>query len=243
MTTFQYDGSFDGLLSAVFEAFHQRVDVADFVAGEPDPSLFGAPLAVATVPEHARRVEAGVASRAGHDAVERLYRAFLSEEEGVERVIFAYIRAIIRHGGLTAENLLLEPITEIARLAKRTGKEVHRMHAFVRFEEQEDCSFAARVEPDCDVLPLIGEHFRRRFPTMRWRIDDLRRGYSLVHESGELSLAPLARQPGVEAEQEERFQDLWRTYFSAVNIPERANPRLHLQHLPRRYWRHLTEKR
>jgi probable DNA metabolism protein len=243
MTVFHYDGSFDGLLSAIFEAFRQRGEAADFVAGEPAPSLFAAPLAVATNSGHARRVERGIASRAGEDAVERLYRAFLSEEEGVERVIYAYIQAVVKHGGRAAENLLLEPVTEVARLAKRTGREVHRMHAFVRFEEQEDGSFAATVEPDCDVLPLIGEHFRRRFPTMRWRIDDLRRGYALVHEGGELHLAPLARQPGAGAVHEERFQDLWRTYFSAVNIPERANPRLHLQHLPRRYWRHLTEKR
>ena len=43
--------------------------------------------------------------------------------------------------------------------------------------------------------------------------------------------------------QEDGFQRLWGTYFDSVNIEARANPRLHRQHVPPRYWRHLTEKR
>ncbi len=39
------------------------------------------------------------------------------------------------------------------------------------------------------------------------------------------------------------FQRMWQVYFHAVTIPERANPRLPLRHVPRRYWPTLTEKR
>lgn len=244
MTTFHYDGSFAGLMTSVFEAYRRRAQAVDFVAGVPTPSLFGAPIQVDTDESLARRVEAGVRRSAGAEAIDLMYRAFLSEEPGVERVVLDYVRAVIEHGGASARNLLLRPVLEINRLARRTGREVHRMHAFVRFEELEDGSFHATIEPDCDVLPLIGTHFRHRFPTMRWRIEDLRRGYALIHDAGLMQLVPLTfAERASPSEPESRFQDLWRTYFSAVNIPERANPRLHLQHLPRRYWRHLTEKR
>jgi len=38
------------------------------------------------------------------------------------------------------------------------------------------------------------------------------------------------------------FQDLWRTYFKAICIKERMNPKKQLSDMPRRYWRYMTEK-
>lgn len=38
------------------------------------------------------------------------------------------------------------------------------------------------------------------------------------------------------------FQDLWRTYFKAICIKERMNPKKQLNDMPRRYWRYMTEK-
>ena len=38
------------------------------------------------------------------------------------------------------------------------------------------------------------------------------------------------------------FQDLWRTYFKAICIRERLNPRKQLNDMPRRYWKYMTEK-
>ena len=43
-------------------------------------------------------------------------------------------------------------------------------------------------------------------------------------------------------EDERWYQDLWRTYFKAICIRERMNPRKHRQDLPVRYWKYLTEK-
>ena len=38
------------------------------------------------------------------------------------------------------------------------------------------------------------------------------------------------------------FQDLWRTYFKAICIKERMNPKKQLSDMPRRYWKYMTEK-
>jgi probable DNA metabolism protein len=43
-------------------------------------------------------------------------------------------------------------------------------------------------------------------------------------------------------EDEEIYQHLWKNYFHSVNIPARKNTKLHLRHIPKRYWKHLTEK-
>ena len=42
--------------------------------------------------------------------------------------------------------------------------------------------------------------------------------------------------------QEKMYQKLWKTYFNAIAIRERFNPRLHKQNLPVRFWKYLTEK-
>ena len=37
------------------------------------------------------------------------------------------------------------------------------------------------------------------------------------------------------------FEELWKTFYNSVNIKERENLRLRNQHMPKRYWKHLTE--
>ena len=44
------------------------------------------------------------------------------------------------------------------------------------------------------------------------------------------------------SDNDQLFQDLWRTYFKAICIKERMNPRKQLQDMPRRYWKYMTEK-
>jgi len=43
-------------------------------------------------------------------------------------------------------------------------------------------------------------------------------------------------------EDESLYQELWQVYFKSVNIAARKNMKLHIQHMPKRYWKFLTEK-
>ena len=43
-------------------------------------------------------------------------------------------------------------------------------------------------------------------------------------------------------EDEMWYQEMWRTYFKAICIKERLNPRKHRKDMPVRYWKYLTEK-
>ena len=44
------------------------------------------------------------------------------------------------------------------------------------------------------------------------------------------------------AEQEFEFQKLWQDYFKSTNISSRENMKLHIRHVPKRYWKYLSEK-
>ena len=41
---------------------------------------------------------------------------------------------------------------------------------------------------------------------------------------------------------EKLFQELWKSYYDTINIKERKNLKVHMQFLPKRFWKFLPEK-
>jgi probable DNA metabolism protein len=238
-----YDGSFAGYLSAVFEVFRRKFNASIAPFEHSGESLFGPHVRVETAEDHATRIARRINELTDSETWSIVERAFLSEEPGREHVLLDYIRRIIDHGEAGAHNVLFESVLDAKKMAKRTDREVHRMHAFVRFEETEDGVFAARIAPDCDVVGLITPHFQRRYPAMQWAIFDERRRYGVFYDGKSVLWIEDGEATGEPSQAEEQFQRLWKSYYRSVNIQERRNDRLHLQHVPRRYWRYLTEKR
>ena len=253
---FTYDGSFSGLLSAIFEAFRLKVEVTDIVPEDRfQQQLFAEALPIATNEAHAKRVLAGLRKRSGNAGLVKLLRhAFLTEQPEVERLILHFVRRQMAvHALDVSKDASDEKIRRILRLKQQMGREVHRVHAFVRFQLTPDGMYVSLIEPDFNCLPLIGDHFAARYPAMEWLIYDTKRHYGLhwnpqtkraefiTVESGQDGhLRSLSAEMLDVAETD--YQELWQTYFKAVDIPERKNLKLHLQHVPKRYWKYLTEK-
>lgn len=246
--TYTYDGSYDGLLSVIFETY-QRKQVATEIVEESaiQPGLFGAPQWVPTDLAHARRVRQGLAKRSGKEVVRILYHCFLSEQSGIEMLIYRFVRLAVDSSENMLDNFREPVVLRVHRIERQIHREVHRMHAFVRFQETRDGLYVALVNPDFNVLPLLGPHFKDRYPAFRWLIYDTKRRYGLYHEQHTtrfimLDAPPQQLSEAVLTTAETDYQELWKTYFQHVDIPERRNMKLHLQHVPRRYWKYLTEK-
>jgi probable DNA metabolism protein len=79
-------------------------------------------------------------------------------------------------------------------------------------------------------------------------IYDLKRKYGIYYDLETVEEIKLefghtsAEGESIFCEAEEEYQTLWKDYFKHVNIESRKNTKLHLQHVPKRYWKHLTEK-
>lgn len=245
---FTYDGSFDGLLSVIFECYRSKSVEEITEESAYQPGLFGEPVFVPTNLEHSRRVRKKLRQQCGSDVMTTLYHVFLSEQHQVEMLIYRLVKLAVS----STENVLndfREPIIlQIHRTQKQIQREVHRMHAFVRFQQTEDGLYAALINPDFNVLPLLPPHFTQRYPAFRWLIYDTERKYGFYYEPHEFrfitldATRPERLSPQLLTSAEKDYQQLWQTYFQHVNIPERRNDKLHLQHVPRRYWKFLTEK-
>lgn len=244
-----YDGTFEGFLTTVFEVYEYKMAQPEIRRGNvTDGSLFGDVHLVQTNSEKAKRVLAKLEQKISRTAMTQLYKSFLSELKGMEDVLLRYVRYVIagKHG---IENDYGHPdILMVQQTSKKVHREKHRMEAFVRFQLTKDELYYAIVQPDYNVLPLIATHFKERYADQRWLIYDGIRKYGLYYDLNEVSEVTIdfnengSETSNVYDEQEGLYQELWKQYFDSVNIKARKNTKLHIQHVPRRYWKYLIEK-
>lgn len=125
------------------------------------------------------------------------------------------------------------------------------MEAFIRFELLRDGIYFAKIEPDFDVLTLIIKHFKNRYQDQKWLIYDLRRKYGVYWDLNTTEVVSIDldvksiqnNESTIFSDSEIAYQKLWWEYFDHTNIKERKNTKLHVQHVPKRYWKYLTEKK
>ena len=256
-----YEPSFEGWLSAVFYVYTNKLqDDASLQLIAHDcyiPSLIAQATSVATDADNAERVLIKLHKLLGRSGMRNILWGFLSEKAHIGTTLFQVIKYAIdypsRHIMQDLGNL---NVLDLVQTVKSVGREKHRMEAFVRFEHTTDDIYFARVEPDFNVLPLIGEHFRQRYQDQHWAIYDVARGYGLYYDKSkstpsrpadlqtitDLDGAVLRNPASIHSEDEQRYQKFWQGYFTNVNIKERKNSRLHKQYLPQRYWKYLSEK-
>lgn len=254
MGIYVIDGTFEGLLTAVFEYYERKAsDVQLVVQDRYQPSLLNDDLIVITDPVKAKRVWTGLLKKLDKEWARRMYAAWLSEDQDTFNHLLRFAVYIFdNHQGAFA-NYGNEYVLAVAQMERKVHREKHRMEAFIRFQKTGDGLFFAWIEPDFNVLPLIVPHFRNRYADQQWVIYDTRRKYGMYYDQStvtevtfEFAAEKSAAQTNLPAlaldTEEALYTLLWKDYFKSTNIPARKNMKLHLRHVPKRYWRYLTEK-
>jgi probable DNA metabolism protein len=252
MTSIVYDGTYEGWLTAIFDIYAYKLADVVFTKHEAGTAfLFGATHSVITDEQKADRVLLGLQKRLSAEGLNRLYKTYLSDMNRSEDVMWRFVSHVFASPQNVEEDYAHPAVWEVNQAAKRVKREAHRMEAFVRFKLTNDQLYYAIIEPDCDVLPLISAHFESRYADQRWLIYDAKRRYGIYYDLKTVTTVTIELQYGratsrliaeISDEDEAFYQELWRRYFKSVTIEARKNKRLQLQHMPRRYWKHLTEQ-
>lgn len=253
MTLLSYDSTFEGFLTAVFEVFEFKYPNPKIIKNsDVQQNLFAKPIEIFTDNGKADRVMKKLNEQLGSDGVRSLIYAFLSEKNGIEDVLFTAINYAVENPHLNIlKDFSNDAVLQITQLTKSVGREKHRMEAFIRFELLKDGIYFAKIDPDFDVLTLIIRHFKNRYQDQKWLIYDLRRKYGIYYDLEKIEVITIdldlkllgSKDNSVFSDVEVEYQKLWAEYFDHVNIKERKNKKLHLQHVPKRYWKYLTEKK
>lgn len=260
MNVMIFDGTWDGILSAVFEAYtrqwHRLQDDSALQLLRPEaplPIFADSVTEVITDSTRALRVWSALQKKMEPAALGALTISFLSEDVDMDTPTLRFIIKVIesRQGGFE-RNFTDPDALAIVQTAKRVRYEAHRLLQFVRFQKAADGTYFAMTDPRHNVLPMTLDHFTDRFADQHFIIYDHRRGYGYYYDGTEPHIISLPAHLNHMAtgwlsdemlDPEERlFRRLWQTYFKAIAIKERTNPRKQRADMPIRYWRYLTEK-
>ena len=251
MTYLIYDTTFEGFLTAIFEVYEYKLKTVAIRKNTlAVPQLFGNIVQVKVNNNKVKRVTEKLITIFGKSGFQSLLKTLLSELDTIEDNVLE----VIRYGIKTKKNILNDfghpSVLKIKQVLKQINRERHRMNAFVRFKLANDGTYYAFIEPDFDVLPLISGHFKSRYADQKWLIYDLKRNKGIFYDLKKVSFVKLKDQTKDTSEElsinldtsEIEFQKLWKSYFKNTNIASRINLKLHLQHVPKRYWKYLIEK-
>ncbi|WP_395731354.1 TIGR03915 family putative DNA repair protein [Prosthecobacter sp.] len=156
------------------------------------------------------------------------------------RVLWRLTRGAERHLlGMATDR----DVRQLQDWSKAVGRDIHKMHAFVRFRlvgtdattgrEQ----FVAWFEPEHRIVRLASPFFEKRFAGMDWSILT---PYECAHWDG-TRLHFTAGVSRSSAPDEDALDDLWRTYYRNIFNPARVKISAMQSEMPKKYWKNLPE--
>ncbi len=132
-------------------------------------------------------------------------------------------------------------VLRLTAMAKAVRREVHKLHAFVRFRLVRAADgvdeYVAWFEPEHDVVERAAGLFVRRFANMRWAV--LTPRASVRWDGRALAVGPGV--PRRDAPSADALERLWGTYYAHIFNPARVKLQAMRAEMPKRYWRNLPE--
>lgn len=161
---------------------------------------------------------------------------------------FAILYRLLHRLTLGGEKHLLgmpsdRDVHQCSMWAKAVSRDIHKMHAFVRFrlvgvnEENGREQFVAWFEPEYRITRLAVPFFEKRFAGMEWSI-------LTPDECASWDGEKLTFMPGMsrhDAPAADAHDDLWRTYYRSIFNPARLKVKAMQSEMPVKYWENLPE--
>lgn len=245
------EDSLEGIFTAVYDGWHWgnkgiRVGIT---SEEPEyPELFTERVDIASDGEKAEKVARTVRRKLGEAVYEAVCYAAVSLHPDKGTAIYYLLRRALGQGRCdpgVLEALADPAVSLVSSLRVRVWHELHRFYGFVRFRELGGGVLFASIQPENDILELLGPHFSHRFPNENWMIYDEGREKVLTHEKGrECAVyiqAALNRELQEIPAETDEYEALWKAFCTCITIPERKNEKLQKQFVPLKFRSNMVE--
>jgi probable DNA metabolism protein len=182
-TTLLYDGSLNGLMTAIFTIYDRRIKLPIIALNSRTQNdLFEGTELVITDPDKAQRVWKRFLSICNDEDANQVYCAFLSEIIGIENTIYDYLKMTFMAQKAPHDAYANSTVLKITQAAKMVCREKSRMETFVHFQFRDKEIYYASIETDFNVLPLIASYFKSHHATHKWVIYDLKRNFGISYD-------------------------------------------------------------
>ncbi|MBQ6887947.1 MAG: TIGR03915 family putative DNA repair protein [Lachnospiraceae bacterium] len=245
------EDSQESIFTAVYQAYEWRLNrehVYLQIGEEGNLRLFAEYLKVETNKEKASKVAATIISKMGEDVYWDICCVLASEDvEKAQAVYRTIITAIdTKQFRNVMTNVKDAYIQKAFELARATGREVHHLYGFLRFQELENGVLYAKIGPKNNIVTLLIPHFSNRYPLENFVIHDDIRQIFVIHPAGKECIVLTGDEfndlslPN-HSEEEEYFQSLFWEFCHTIAIKERKNLKLQQNMLPLRFQEYMVE--
>ncbi|MEG1425937.1 MAG: TIGR03915 family putative DNA repair protein [Raoultibacter sp.] len=237
--TYVYDGTPEGLLTAIFFAYVRREEPDDILRPEFAQIRLGQEVfEVQTDIKFALRVQRGISKACGDAVSDAVLATALSDDANAGTAIYRFVRyalkknaggscagckrkaacggACARGGGRGVLSDVAHPeVVAFHKLNRAVYNERHRIMQFLRFEHLQGDVWFARCNPKASVVPLVMDWFTGRFNTQNFMIYDEVHKIAGVYEGAFVPSAVIGANPcnlvsaGIDSDR--AFDDLTRS--------------------------------
>lgn len=243
MIIYFYDGTFEGLLTSIFDGFYAKTP-PDIICTkyEYEVDFLSEIVNIETDDIKHKKVQNSIITKINQLCLSKLYYVFLSNKENKGMLCFQYLKLAFKIGPDIHKYLHNDLVKEIDIINRKVSFESHRFTGLVRFSYINENFLYSPIEPDNNILELLSPHFQKRFPGEYWIIHDIKRGLASIHNKISWEIVEMDTQSYNELKNyTDDFHSLWKNYFTSTTIKERLNLRHQKGQMPKRYWNHLTE--
>jgi len=194
MIRYRYDGTTEGLISAIDHILRHEPDPQTVELEAQEHTMFDQGLFIATNSERTEVFLRRFSSAFPESARQVMY-VILSEKEGMETSLLHYIHMVSVYGSRIEGHRTHPAVHDVHVLARKVSREIHRMKGLLRFAMLEDGSYLAKMEPDFNIIQPLSRFFTQRLRTQQWFIYDVKRSLSHTGKAANLILVlwnPLA---------------------------------------------------
>jgi len=235
------DGSYRGLLSALFDAHAMKPPPEEvFLLPPKQPQLLAQYINVPTDEDKAARVERAIREKLSPTAIGHVEMLAASAVPEAGTLLFRYLKLGWKVGKSLDDHLVMPEVMDVIQLARRVGKEINKFSGLVRFFTLDSGVLYAELEPDHDIVPLLAPHFVNRMPAENWVLHDTAHGTAALYRPGECRIVRGAFDAS-QVRKDDEFLELWRAFYDAIGIKERVSEKRRRAFMPKRYWKHLPE--
>lgn len=241
--TLLFDSTFEGLMTAFFEAYARRPHPIAILPEAACQLEFGRRYHVVETDEaKAERVVQGIQRQIGAFAYEKVWLAFLADTPHVSQAIYQYLLWGFAIGGTIRSRLADDRVLAVDKAVSLVTREAGFLREFLRLSEMEGGVYYGEISPRHQVLPLLMPHFVERFAMQPFVIQDCTHRVAGMAQNGDWYITSSSSfSLPVASCREAAVQHLWKTFYQKIAVQERINPHLQRQMMPKKYWKHMLE--
>lgn len=244
MKVFLHEQTFEGLLSAIYDAYYSYVKPdAIYSKLVYEENLIDEVVIIKSDSVKFEKVYTAIKNKISNECLNKIYYVFLSEMKESSNMIYNYVRMGFKLGKNVDLHKNNDIVLNMDKISKKVSYERHRFTGFTRFKEINNILYSS-INPDFNILPILGNHFKNRLSNEYFIIEDVKRDMALIYNKKDYYLSKLSKTQKnilVNTPDKGDYEDLWKQYFESVNIKERKNLRLQKRMMPKIYWDHITE--